>query len=239
MADSKLSALTELTTPANEDLLYIVDDPSGTPLSKKVTVANLAAVVGSKIWPAFTSIVDGDYAWINQSSATKTVNANGGVYLTNTHSIGDGNQDVMIRKKSAPATPYTITAALLPYNSGGCSFGLVFRESGTGELHTFGYGFSGQALSSSKWTSPTVFSAHYSQLAMVGMHPSTKGLLWLRIADNGTNRICSFSADGYNWHAWHTIGRTDWLTANEVGFYISTANGTDIIGVTFMSWLAA
>lgn len=38
MADSKLSALTEISVPALEDLLYIVDDPSGTPVSNKVTV---------------------------------------------------------------------------------------------------------------------------------------------------------------------------------------------------------
>lgn len=41
MADSKVSALTELTTPAGVDLLHIIDDPSGTPASKKVTVTNL------------------------------------------------------------------------------------------------------------------------------------------------------------------------------------------------------
>ena len=43
MADTKVTALTELTTPAGVDLLYIVDDPAGTPLSRKVTVANLFA----------------------------------------------------------------------------------------------------------------------------------------------------------------------------------------------------
>lgn len=37
----KVTELTALTTPAGEDLLLIVDDPSGTPISKKVTIANL------------------------------------------------------------------------------------------------------------------------------------------------------------------------------------------------------
>lgn len=37
----KITELDALTTPANTDLLYIVDDPAGTPLSKKVTVENL------------------------------------------------------------------------------------------------------------------------------------------------------------------------------------------------------
>ena len=37
MADSKLTALSEISVPALEDLLYVVDDPSGTPVSNKVT----------------------------------------------------------------------------------------------------------------------------------------------------------------------------------------------------------
>ena len=41
MADSKITALPELTTVAGGDLVAIVDDPSGTPTSKKITKANL------------------------------------------------------------------------------------------------------------------------------------------------------------------------------------------------------
>lgn len=42
MADSKITELTGLgATPASTDILPIVDDPGGTPVTKKVTVANL------------------------------------------------------------------------------------------------------------------------------------------------------------------------------------------------------
>lgn len=41
MADTKLSALTTMTTPSTDDLMYIVDDPSGTPLSRAITAGNL------------------------------------------------------------------------------------------------------------------------------------------------------------------------------------------------------
>lgn len=37
----KISELTVLSAPAANDLLVIVDDPSGTPVTKKVTVADL------------------------------------------------------------------------------------------------------------------------------------------------------------------------------------------------------
>lgn len=41
MADQKITALTENTTPITSDILPMVDDPAGTPITKKVTIANL------------------------------------------------------------------------------------------------------------------------------------------------------------------------------------------------------
>jgi hypothetical protein len=41
MADSKISQLTELTTPVAEDLVPIVDDPNGTPINKFIRLKNL------------------------------------------------------------------------------------------------------------------------------------------------------------------------------------------------------
>ena len=41
MADVKITGLTELTRVASGDILEIVDDPGGVPLSRKITVANL------------------------------------------------------------------------------------------------------------------------------------------------------------------------------------------------------
>lgn len=41
MADYKITELNELTSVAAGDLLIIVDDPAGTPITKKITVANL------------------------------------------------------------------------------------------------------------------------------------------------------------------------------------------------------
>ena len=40
MADRKITELTALTSTNNADLLYVVDDPNGTPVSKKVTLKN-------------------------------------------------------------------------------------------------------------------------------------------------------------------------------------------------------
>lgn len=49
MADQRISELTELTTPAGEDLYPTVDDPGGTPVTKKITLANIYAFVRNLI----------------------------------------------------------------------------------------------------------------------------------------------------------------------------------------------
>lgn len=56
MADAKITELTELTSVADGDLLAIVDDPSGSPITKKVTRLNLLA--GTQLWNNLT----GSYA---------------------------------------------------------------------------------------------------------------------------------------------------------------------------------
>lgn len=50
MADTKLTALAELTTPADGDLLYIVDDPAGTPVSKKIQLANVLSLQFGQVY---------------------------------------------------------------------------------------------------------------------------------------------------------------------------------------------
>jgi|MDSW01.2.fsa_nt_gb hypothetical protein len=42
MADKKISQLTSLTTPVSGDLFLVVDNPTGTPVSKSITLKNIA-----------------------------------------------------------------------------------------------------------------------------------------------------------------------------------------------------
>lgn len=41
MADKKVTQLTSLTTPSGEDLLLVVDNPTGTPTSKSISIQTL------------------------------------------------------------------------------------------------------------------------------------------------------------------------------------------------------
>lgn len=47
MADKKITELTELVDPADEDLLAIVDDPAGTPITRKVSKSNFTKSIST------------------------------------------------------------------------------------------------------------------------------------------------------------------------------------------------
>lgn len=49
MADQKTTQMSSLATPAGEDLLMIIDDPSGAPVNKKITLSTLFGKVPSNL----------------------------------------------------------------------------------------------------------------------------------------------------------------------------------------------
>ena len=82
MADTRITALTELTSVDSADVLPIVDDPSGTPVTKKITQSNLLGsqkVVGTQdIWiPAsawWARTTNGAASLATTETATNKVN---------------------------------------------------------------------------------------------------------------------------------------------------------------------
>ncbi len=168
---------------------------------------------------------DSLFGWINQGGASITTT--GGPVVLAVPSSGTKNN--RIRKKTAPATPYTVTARIkgLAFPSDYFNFGLLFRESGSGKLHAFQVGHvTNVLLASTKFTDATTFSADYVTASVISLPMGVPE--WLRIADDGANRICSFSYDGLNWQAFHTVGRTDFLTADEVGFFGNSENSKPV-----------
>lgn len=61
MANQKITELTALTTPATVDLLAIVDDPAGTPETKKITIADLLTLFLSNVVVQVLSSASGTY----------------------------------------------------------------------------------------------------------------------------------------------------------------------------------
>lgn len=181
-----------------------------------------------------TTPVDGDFAWVNQGGAS-IIAVKGMIYLSIPASA---TQQYRIRKKAAPATPYSITAMLIPDQpySAVQGWALIWRQSSDGKLITFGCQIQANPSDFTyfiqKWTNEATFSATYTSKTLFGHLPR-----FLRIADDGTNRVCSLSQDGQNWFQAHSVGRTDFLTANEVGFAGNTNAGA--LGITLASWREA
>ena len=73
MAITKLSTKDALTAPASGDIIHVVDDPSGTPVSKKMTLSTLAGTLsgmnltGTKT-AAYTAAV-GDHVLVDSNGA--------------------------------------------------------------------------------------------------------------------------------------------------------------------------
>jgi hypothetical protein len=77
MADKKVTQLPSLTTTAAPDLLMIVDDPNGTPVSKNITVKNLFGSVPSNTVFKDNVTVTGNTVQLASSvNITKTLTAN-------------------------------------------------------------------------------------------------------------------------------------------------------------------
>ena len=189
--------------------------------------------------PNYTLPVNGDFSWVNQDSASIDTSVADRIIIG--HATYSTGLNVNARVKSAPSTPYTITAALMSSVAyGGIGYaGLCFRQSSDGKMQLFGFSPSnGGSLYtvSRKMTDAINYSADYSLDEMAGRLQSGR-LVFLRLADNGTNRICSFSSDGVTFQTYHTIGRTDFLTANQVGFYINAYSAQTYL--TLLSWTQA
>ncbi len=185
-----------------------------------------------------TEPVDGDFSWVNQGGASVATTF-GGIYLAAPASV---TTDYRMRVQSAPSTPYVITAVLLttfirrrgsPASANSC--GLVFRQSSDGKLANIIFYLDtalNQCVDVAKYTDENTFSAFYVGNNVV----LTQGLMHLRIADNGTSRITSMSCDGQNFIALHTVGRTDFMTADQVGFFVNVNDASIGAGVTLIHW---
>jgi hypothetical protein len=198
----------------------------------------------------FTAPIDANYAWINQGGATLDTSG-GGIYLEAPTDAGVAN--LRVRKKSAPATPYTITAAFMPFmpQTAGVfpGLGLCFRESGTSKIIAAGWNSENDPDTKpiiraglSKWTNATTFSANYGTQAFQDAHVYIWGpVVYFQIGNDGTNLTFKYGNDGKRWALVKSAAKNDFFTTgpDEVGFYSLANNSVTPVGIFLLSWKEA
>lgn len=170
------------------------------------------------VYPLVTPSSSG-FTWVNQGGATDTTERD-------TLLLKGTSESSLVHRlfvKSVVA-PWTMTGLFL-FN-GACgkgtnAAGVGFRNSGGNaftwaQMRAYGGNSSGPVanapeLSIEKWTNLTTFSASYATIPYVW-----HSLLWMRVLDDNTNRKTLVSTDGLDWTELHSVGRTDFLTANQV-----------------------
>jgi len=140
MADKKITALTDLGNAlASVDLFHVVDDPTGTPINKKITAEdvfnNIPSWIGLKD-TAQTITGDGSTSTaVTLTESTTLVNATSGAAPVTVADGADGQVKIIINKSTAGTNTVTVTPANLVsgttvnIDAPGRSVILVFKDS--------------------------------------------------------------------------------------------------------------
>lgn len=182
-----------------------------------------------------TPLASADFTWQNQNGAGST-DFGSSIYLSAPNN--GGTSDVRFFYKTAPGTPYTITAKIV--HLGGFVNGAATKANMYGvawgdgtKLTTFhvNTGDTTFDLNIANWDNVTTFNANVyanNDAAIASQ------LEWFRFADDGTNRSCAVSRDGINFVTIYSVARTNFLTPTRVGLILNPYEGEQHTSV--VSW---
>ena len=131
MANKKITALPELTSPAGADLLAIVDDVAGTPTTKKITATNIMGLAPVQSVAGRTGTVtvdagdltDGNFDGTAISGFDASINDKTDDYTL----LASDNGKVVVMNKGSAVT-VTVPSGL------GAGFNCSFVQKGAGQV---------------------------------------------------------------------------------------------------------
>lgn len=177
-------------------------------------------------------IGESSFTWVNQGSTTAT-DRDESIILKIPAVTGPNFRAKVL---SAPATPYEVIGAfdmmtqVLPLGTHQPRCGILFRESSTGKIFFMGAvraDNEGTQIVVQRFFTATSFDdAPYSVLWNL-----PAGLVWYKIADDGTNLTFHFSPNGIDWNQVHSVARTSFMAGgpDQIGFGGNASSGTSIV----------
>jgi hypothetical protein len=183
-----------------------------------------------------TPPVDANFSWTNQRGSSSTTGTGGsqlhfpasGSSATNAETLWNysypgGNFTVTLGFQTTGVTPF--------YNNGG----LGITDGTKFECLAYGGGtvtssISSGTISINYFTNSTTYSSSPLANVYTGVSPS---VAWMKLQDNGTNRIWSFGFDGQTWPITLTEGRTANLTPTKIGFCSGPQSTQDYYATVF------
>ena len=115
MADKKITALTDLSTGvAGADLLHVIDDPTGTPINKKVSVTNFVNNLPSFIGfsNSYEDISDAQQTAMSITHALTLLQSTGSVATTLADGTVIGQLKIIIHDTDGGNSIMAVTDAL-------------------------------------------------------------------------------------------------------------------------------